>query len=776
MAQDDREFHKRLLKAFHAEAGERLAQYEKAVLGLEALAGRSDDAVEEQRRKVVERLYREVHSLKGAARTVNLSDIERLAQGLESLLHKVRHDPSYQLPRAVFDLFHDVGAVIGVLLAIARGQAVARPDIRPMLMRLEKACQGETLEPAESAEPEPALGEGWNQTSSESPVTASTTSEEAFFPPTAETESPLAAPEPAATPECLPDRTMSDTVRIRVESLDWLMLQVEELLWLKFAWRGQRDGLRNLQDDMDRLRAELPTTEYGLWTDPEQWREHLVSCSEQLDAMATSASGLVESATAMGRELEKELDDLHQQMKDILLLPFSWLLDPMPMMARDLARNQGKRVRVDFSGQEAAIDRRLLEALRDPMIHLLRNAVDHGLESPEERRAANKPEEGRISIRVFQRERNSIQVLIQDDGRGVDRQAVVDAAIKRGMIDVFQASAMSDEEVHQLIFRSGVSTSPLVTELSGRGLGMAIVREKVERVGGDARVESVAGKGATFILNLPVTMTSFRGLAVRAGGRSFVMPVAAVVRVFSLRPEELNQTGGRPTVEIDGREVPVVRLEALLEMEGEAWSEGRRPTLLLNKGGEFLAVAVEALLQEAEMTLKPLGPQLARVRNVAGATVLEGGRLIPVLNTPDLYKSARGETRPVTLREPDRTEGKVVLVAEDSITSRTLLKNILETSGYSVRTTVDGHDALSLLRDEHVDAVVSDIEMPRLDGFGLTEAIRSDPNLADLPVILVTTLEAREHRERGVRVGANAYIVKSSFDQSNLLEVLESLL
>jgi two-component system chemotaxis sensor kinase CheA len=342
---------------------------------------------------------------------------------------------------------------------------------------------------------------------------------------------------------------------------------------------------------------------------------------------------------------------------------------------------------------------------------------------------------------------------------------------------------LSEQESLALIFQSGLSTSPLITDISGRGLGMAIVREVIENLGGTIAVESRLGQGTTFRLVVPLTLATFRGVCVRVADRLFVIPTLALSRVVSAERNTIETVENRAALMIDGMPVMLVKLRDVLELPGP---QTRAPgdklfAMVLGAAERRVAFEVDEILGDQEILIKPLGRYLARVPNVLGAAVLGTGRVAPVLNSHDLLKSAATAARAYTSGNPGQDDealkhDKSILVVEDSITARGLLKNILETAGYRVTTAVDGVDAWSTLRLESFQLVISDVEMPRMNGFDLTARIRADKKLTELPVLLLTALESREDRERGVDVGANAYIVKSDFDQERLLDVIRRLI
>ena len=419
--------------------------------------------------------------------------------------------------------------------------------------------------------------------------------------------------------------------------------------------------------------------------------------------------------------------------------------------------------------------------MKDPLVHLLRNCIDHGIETPEQRGRAGKPPRAEITLAVSAVNSTQVEISVSDDGAGIDVEKVKAAALKRGIVTANAADQLSEPAALALVFETEVSTSPMITRVSGRGLGLAIVREKAEKLGGRVAIESRRGHGTTIRMTLPLTLATFRGVLVESARRLFILPTAQVERVTRFKPQEVQTVEGRRTLALNGRTVALVDLAEVLQLAITPQKPGAPeaiPILVLGAGEQRVAFVVDAVLDEREVLVKRFAKPLSRVRNIAGATVLGSGEVAPILNVADLLKSAR--TAGAALRTPPAATvaaapAKRILVVEDSITSRMLLKGILESAGYDVKTAVDGIDGFTALREERFDLVVSDVEMPRMDGFDLTARIRADRALAEIPVVLVTALESREDRERGIDVGANAYLVKSNLDQSNLLEALRRL-
>ncbi|MBD3315381.1 MAG: response regulator, partial [Chitinivibrionales bacterium] len=381
-----------------------------------------------------------------------------------------------------------------------------------------------------------------------------------------------------------------------------------------------------------------------------------------------------------------------------------------------------------------------------------------------------------------QRDGTGLEITVSDDGGGIDIAAIKENVVRDGLVTPERAATLSENEFIKMAFRSGVSTRGEVTDISGRGLGLAIVGEGVEKLSGQIAART-SPRGTTFTIGLPSTVASLRGIHVATGGREFIVPTSFVERVMRLGTDSVKTVENRETIQTGDETIALMRLGVVLGLGPRSKLDGDREhvvVVIIQFAGRKLALTVDRVIDEREVVIKRLGPQLPRVRMIAGATIAAGGVIIPVLNIGDVMSG--GETEPALTRTGIQTEehgagtGKTVLVVEDSITARTLLKNILESSGYKVGTAADGAEALALLRTENYDIVVSDIDMPRVNGTELTQRIREDARISEMPVILVSALESREDRERGIEAGANAYIVKSKFESRNLLETIHRLI
>jgi two-component system chemotaxis sensor kinase CheA len=617
-------------------------------------------------------------------------------------------------------------------------------------------------------------------------------------PPGAAPASPLPAQEsiPAVPVPAQRIFASEDTVRISVAKLDARLVEAEEMLTAKLITSQRVEDLRELARPFEAWRSEWTAAEADvralhLAFDrpapgqlPNRSLARLLEFFDQnldhLKSIESSVAALILTAEQDRLAIGKLVDELLEDSKNLLLLPSATLTASFPKLVRDLCHDLGKEANLVIHGEEVEIDKRILEQMKDPLIHLLRNCVDHGIEAPERRVQLDKPACGTITLTVSRVSGGKVEILVSDDGAGIDTEKVKESAIKHGFLSADDARRMGDSEARALIFQAEVSTSPMITRLSGRGLGLAIVREQAEKLGGTVAVEIQPRQGTRFRLLLPSLLATFRGVLIEVAGRVFVVPTAHVECVAQVRPAEIQMVEGRETIALSGSAVSLVWLADLLALPRADLTDdpSAAPILVLGVGEQRVAFAVDAILDEQEVLVKPLRKPLSRVRNIAGATVLGSGRVAPILNVVDLLKSARksgGGARVAAVTKPAETGAKRLLVVEDSITSRMLLKGILESAGYKVKTAVDGLEAFTLLRAEKFDLLVSDVEMPRLNGFDLTMKIRADKKLSELPIVLVTALESREDRERGVDVGASAYLVKSSFDQSNLLDAVRRL-
>jgi two-component system chemotaxis sensor kinase CheA len=467
--------------------------------------------------------------------------------------------------------------------------------------------------------------------------------------------------------------------------------------------------------------------------------------------------------------------ELRHQVLGIRMQALGVVFETFPRAVRDLAREFGKEVELSITGGEVELDRRIIEALGEPLLHLIRNALDHGLEAPAARGAAGKPVRGRLTIRAWEKG-NRVVVEVEDDGAGIDPAVLRETAVRKGHLRPEAAEALSDADALGLIFRPGFSTSRLITDVSGRGVGMEVVQKAMERLRGSVAVDSTPGRGTRVTLDLPLSLAMLPALLVRTGGVTYALPAASVERVARFQPEELQSLEGRRAARLEGETIPLVELAGLLGVTADRGDGAAVTAVLLRAGVRRVGFVVEEVLDEGEVVLKELGSFLGKVEVVAGATVLGSGEVVLILDPATLIRLARGApvAAPGRPAAPAAAPGRL-LVVEDSLIARDLERTILESAGYQVEVAVDGVDALEKLGAGEYDLVITDIEMPRMDGFALLERIRAQERTRGLPVIVVTNREKAEDKRRGMELGADAYILKSSFNQASLLDTIRRL-
>jgi two-component system chemotaxis sensor kinase CheA len=587
---------------------------------------------------------------------------------------------------------------------------------------------------------------------------------------------------------------VEDTIRVRTAKLDALMDGLGELLVMQMRTEkllGQMKSLhertllwqkswRKARPHCNRLRRNYLSADK---TDLAPLFDFLETNEQDLKALGTDHNTLLEHLADDCNHLQIITDDLQNGIRSVRMLPIGTLFDIFPRMVRDLAHSQGKEIVVEVQGQEAEVDRQALELMKDPLTHLLRNAVDHGIEPPDERPAAGKPRHGTIRLCAEQRG-NNLVLTVSDDGRGINLDAVRRAAVERGLLPSEKIADFSEREVVEMIFYSGLSTAEQATDLSGRGVGMDVVRKNLEQIHGLIQVQTKPGVGTSFILTLPLTLTTNQVLLVRVAGETVALPMISVERILHVNVAKVGSIDGHSAIYAEGRPMPLVSLASVLklpEVEQVLPPNAKIPVVILSVAEKHIALRVGGFLSTQQVVMKSLGGQLRRVRNIAGAAILGDGQVVTILNVSDLMKSFQAKSvaslgSPIVTKEARRWR---VLLADDSITTRTLEKHILENAGYEVLTAADGQEAWELICQEDKglpDLVVSDINMPRMNGIILTQSIKGNSSYARMPIVLVTSLDSPQDRLHGMEAGADAYIVKSNFDQRELLETIERLI
>jgi two-component system chemotaxis sensor kinase CheA len=693
---------------------------------------------------------------------LGLSKIEAAAHGLETILNTARKGETPLTP----DMIERMTIVLGNLRKLVQEALGGTPA---------GTKNTETLSEAQAAVlPSPASGRGAGGEGASTPTTPFPTNPLSSSLPEGERAIVEAPPPISAATE--PFRI--ETVRVETRKLDDLLTLVGELSVIE--GRGQHrlslmDALQEQWTLLERSRRKFQSMLRGAGIE-DRTNEALRAENEVLTLLGSRIKEARDAFYEDGVRLETTANTLEEHVHAARLLPLSTLFALFPRMVRDLAKQQGKEVELVIEGGEISVDKRILEEMKDPLMHLLRNALDHGIELQPERERQGKSRGATLRLRAV-REGSSVLLEVRDDGRGLDMQAIRRVALQRGLYDEGTLDAMTPAQLQQLIFLPGFSTSTFVTELSGRGVGLDVVRVNVERLKGDIRMESVLHQGTLTQVRLPLSMSTTRLLLASVGDHLYGLPIEFIYTSRRVREEDIFTLEGRPAIELDGQPLLAPRLADLLELPAE--NQGNETVcIVIQVGEERLGLRVDELLGEEEVVSKPLGAPLTRVRNVAGLTILGSGEICALLNPADLMRSAHKpgtKMRSVELGVRKEVVKATILLVEDSALVRAMEKRILEDAGYEVVAAEDGLDALNALGRRSFAAVVSDINMPNMDGLMLTARIRKEPRYKDLPVILVTALSSDEDKRRGLEAGANAYIPKPSFDQRVLLETLKRL-
>jgi two-component system chemotaxis sensor kinase CheA len=717
----------RLRATFVAELEDQVRALNVDLLALERLP---DDA------ERLKSLFRVAHTLKGAARAASVPLVELVCHALETMLAKARDGKLTLGPDHFALLFSAADALRDAGARLRDGQDLGESPLASLAEALARSAPSGTQRagPAQPA-----------------------------------SRSAVPAPEPG-----------DEQVRVQAEKLDDLLASSVQLLALSSRTGARGTALQSLRDAAARHAADWERTGRRLRLvlersgAPPSATQEINRLQADLRQLAQDATHLAAAAARDGRVFSQVTDDLLYQARRLRMRPFADGCEALPRTVRDLATAAGKEADLVITGGEVEADRAVLDGLREVLLHLVRNAVDHGIEMPAARERAGKARRGTITVAAALTG-DRLVVTVADDGAGLNLPGVRAQLEQKGL-----PAPTDPQELIRMLLRGGISTRGQVTAVSGRGVGLDLVRAAVERLSGSLNVVWQEGRGTTFVVECATTLATVRAVLVSVGPQVLALPTTHVERLIRVRPEDIRRAEGRDVVPGTAGPVPLVSLARLLPPLAEKPVAGPVPAVVLRDGERRLAVVVDELLAEQEVVLRPLNHGKQHLPLLSGAALLGTGQVALVLNAQATITEGLGSAAGAGIRvaepQPGGPTKRRILVVDDSITTRTLEQSILEAAGYDVLATVDGADGWRVLQEQGCDLVVADIEMPRMDGFALCEAIRSSSRFKRLPVVLVTALETAEHRTRGLEVGADAYIGKSSFDQQNLLDTIRQLL
>lgn len=792
MSGPDDDFRKKLLVTFREEADEYLGVITQGLIELEKV---DPDLAPD----LIEQVYRKVHSLKGAARAVQLKEIGMICQDLENVFSSMKQGLFFP-DEAAYDTFHRALKVINILLS---GQEIPDASATDIIMAIrslagKRKSGGENHDPTTGTSSHRPLPSRHTYIAGEEPAAGrkirSPRGEDASY--------HTILPEGSCGLTMTGEKTASvsaridveRTVRIAAKRLDRLIAGSDELLTTRLFITQRSNELEEMMtrfafwrwnqtlvsSDLHHIRKyTLDTNQSVLPPDLVLPLQRLVESikfdHEFITYLQYALSAHIRATERDSTALEASTTGISELIHDAVLQPVSAFLMPFSGFVREYSREMGKMVDLIIEGGEIEMDRRILNILKDPLIHLINNCIDHGIEYPDIRTARNKPVRGVIRIRIIPLSGSMVGIEVSDDGNGIDRGAVRKAATRSGIITRREADRLTDDEAIWLIFRSGVSINPSVTELSGRGLGLAIVEETITRLGGNVSVSSIPGNGTTITLWVPLRLATMRGVVIRSGNQPYVIPMKQVSQVIRVRPDAITSSNNRSVITVQEEIIGVIQLTNALGIHGSRIRDegtGYIPIIILAYGAGKIACVVDQVIRVQEIVVRPLGSQLRRVKRITGAVILGDGTVALVIDPLELIQDALAADRPSPVTPISPMKPCRVLVVEDSVTSRTHLRALLEQEGCEVMTAIDGIEAFAMFKEHEFDMVVSDVDMPRMSGFTLTEKIRSNPLLAKIPVVLVTSLGSPEDEKHGYAVGADAYVIKSGFEQGEFISLI----
>ncbi len=761
----DDEFMAELREAFTEEANDHLQQIARS---LQTLQTEADD------REALGALRRSVHTLKGAAATVGLAQMAELSHRMEDLLDGVE-DGERVLNRPIMELLFDSADTLDDLL---RDESSSE-HLNALQVRFGQLLDGESAE-----EPLEILAfDGVERPNIvEQPA-----------PPKAETTS---------------TRTASEVVRVPLERLDELTRLTSEFVITRTTLEQRVNDLtrhiNELAPSLERLQrisarldsdyheltyasqnssgatqtvarvggngqpnslieSEFDALEFDRYTELYMLSRELTETSSDIRSVHNDLRTLLgdfDSVLTRQGRLSSEVQDKLMRTR---MVPLATIVTRLQRTVRVVARQQGKQVNLIIEGEHIELDKKVLEEMADPLLHILRNAVDHGIEPAELRVVKGKPEQGTIRVRAYY-EGNQVVIAVQDDGAGIDNTKLRAKAVQSGYLSEAESTDVSESALQQLIFQPGFSTAETVSDISGRGVGMDVVKASVNRLKGSVRLDTGIDSGTEFTIRLPLTLAVLRGLLVRAAGATYALPLGSISQILRLEGGEIGRIGRNPVIRVGQRITPVKQLGALLGSDEQDLSDRKRlPVLVVNAGEQQVALIADEIVEGREIVIKTLGNHLRQVRGIAGATLMGDGSAVLILNPAELVEERESNQfnwsppkRPVAT--PSKTLN--VLVVDDSVSVRKVVSNMVKNAGWNPNPARDGIEALEQIQQNKPDIILLDIEMPRMNGYELTATLRANADTRDIPIVMLTSRSGSKHRQKAFDLGVNDYLVK----------------
>lgn len=717
-------------------------------------------------RAVIEPLMRAAHSIKGAARIVGLDVVVTLAHAMEECFLAAKDGRETLKSGRVDQLLRAVDVLSEV-------RALAEADL-PAWTQGQAGRIAGLVEQLKAPPPPSTAGATVSQTAAVQ-VTAQAPPGEA----------------PAASTPASAQSGPATSVRVAASVLNRMMFLAGEstveaarfqslrllLAGLKVRQRALDTALESLHEEM--VAPGRTKGAAGKGEEAQAGFASLARAAENLQSAMADQAGRSEDAF---RRMEELSSALYTEVLRSRLRPFSEGVTGFPRMVRDISRQLDKAVELRIEGGSVEVDRDILQKLEAPLTHMIRNSLDHGVETAGERQRSGKPASATITVGA-RHQSGWLVIEVRDDGRGIDPEAVRRKVVERKMVDGATAERLTRTELMEFLFLPGFSTKQSVTELSGRGVGLDVVQSMVQEVGGTVKLETEPGRGAKFVMRLPVTRSVIRAALVRIGGELFAMPLARLDRVVIVSQSDVVPVQGRLQVMLEGSSIGLVHAASVLTGERPSDAADTLHVLLVGAGDDRCGLIVDEVCGEEDLVVRPLDARLGTVPHIAAAAVRSDGEPVLVVDVDDLWRTVKESLqggRLVGAASLQASEGpkarRRILVVDDSITVREVERQLLLRSGYDVDVAVDGKDGYNTLRAGRYDLLVTDVDMPRMTGIELIRAVRKEPRFAELPIIIVSYKDREADRLMGMEVGANAYLTKSSFQDDSLIRMIRDLI
>ncbi|MFH1438827.1 MAG: response regulator [Pseudomonadota bacterium] len=763
-----------ILEAYRDEISERTVNINNGFIQLVEEPGNRD---------LIEQLLRDAHTLKGSSNLVGLSVVGAVFHKMEDIITDITNGrvEAASVSTWIFDCCDIVKLYVEAQLR--------QPKDEEAIRALEEKVEGlKTFAGAPApVKNEAEAGGDWKK--EQEPALAPKPHESGPAPrPTVRHPPQKESTEPGSSSKSdLRDvKIRESAIRVSVAKLERLNGMIGEMVFNKIQFQELQGNtaaiIGRINDCIESFRL-LEDGIAGNVKSSDAMKENIKPVLRDFRSSEQRLLKEMEDFTKKFREYTDSLDMniqfIHDASISLRMQPIASVFSLMPRVIFEISQECRKKVEYRIEGKDTEVDIRLLEIIKDPLIHLLRNAISHGIESSEERRREGKPQQGFIELTAYQKG-SYIYIEVSDDGRGLDPARLRSKAVELGILREEQSEMLTDPEAVNLIFKTGFSTVTSVTSVSGRGVGMDVVKRNLKAMGGNVFVESLCGRGTKFILMIPITVMLKKVMLLATGGQVFSIPMESIDFVAYIDRETIKTSGSRQIISLRDRILPVARLDELLGLEQSDRDQGQYSNgMVVRYLNEELVLIVDEIIGESEVVLKQLEEPIKRAKFVSGVTTLESSEPVVILNPEHLIEKTKAETfaRFKMTEEPETVprERKRILLVEDSMTTSELERQVLASCGYEVTQAYDGEEAISKLERQIHDIIITDIKMPRMDGYAMIEKLRSDARYKNLPIIVVSSLDSEEEKQKGYDLGANAYITKQTFNQGDLIKLIERL-